>query len=157
MKVLVVLWRSIEYVKVAFALDTDFKDRGEVTTAVAVIWRRPHGRELVIEQNLVAGVAELVRSEDVRHLIGVQEPLHNGTPKCIPCASAAEKCSLHEQIHRDSVGITGLLQCTHLADMEKSSLSGSGSDHTRSAIGPSCGISSGLECQSLRYFHIYNH
>jgi hypothetical protein len=31
---------------------------------------------------------------------------------------------------------------TNLADIEKSSLSGSGSDHTKSAIGPSCGISS---------------
>ena len=32
-------------------------------------------------------------------------------------------------------------QKTHLGDIANSSLSGSGSDHTRSAIGPSCGIS----------------
>lgn len=39
--------------------------------------------------------------------------------------------------------ITHAVLCfTNLADIEKSSLSGSGSDHTKSAIGPSCGISS---------------
>lgn len=40
--------------------------------------------------------------------------------------------------------LDGSSDASHLGDIAKSSFSGSGSDHTRSAIGPSCGISTGM-------------
>lgn len=52
-------------------------------------------------------------------------------------------CSLGtaEAIRRTWSGLT------YLGDIANSSLSGSGSDHTRSAIGPSCGISVECACE----------
>jgi hypothetical protein len=70
-------------------------------------------------------------AKNVGHLVNLQELVYYAGSKCIARPSIA--AGLAEGARKQLTANRG--------DIAKSSFSGSGSDQTRSAIGPSCGIS----------------
>ena len=74
-----------------------------------------------------------MRAEDVAHAVRLQELVDD---------AGAEGVSRAPLEHLGFVTMAGgHWGAAHLGDIAKSSFSGSGSDHTRSAMGPSWGIS----------------
>lgn len=74
---LVVLGRGGEDVEEALARVADLEHAGHVTAAIAVVGRAPDGAEPVVVEDLVPFLAELVRPEDVAHVVDGQELLHH--------------------------------------------------------------------------------
>lgn len=72
-----VLGRGLEDVEEPLAVGTDLEDARRVPAAVAVVRRGPHGREVVVEERGEALHAELVRAQDVRHPVRLQELVHH--------------------------------------------------------------------------------
>jgi len=73
----------------------------------------------------------LVCTKDMRHPVLIEKFVNNARSKGIP--STTEVMSEYEKCRCS--------RCVYRGEMAKSSFSGSGSDQTRSAMGPSCGIS----------------
>jgi hypothetical protein len=72
-----VLWRGVKHVKMLLPAGTDFQDRGHVATPVAVIRGGPHGREAIVVQDREPFHAELVRSENVGHVVEREKVFDN--------------------------------------------------------------------------------
>ena len=75
--VALVLWRGLEDVEEPLAVGAHLEDARAVAAAVAVVGRGPDRREVVVEQGREALHAELVRAQDVRHLVRFQELVHD--------------------------------------------------------------------------------
>lgn len=141
-----ILGRRIKHIKVLLAVRPDLENTRHVATAVAIVGRGPDGREFVVVEDREAFHAELVRAEDVDHVVRVEELVDDLGAKSVARASAHKEdaaSSVREGRKGAGSGNGSFLPLplTHRGDIENSSLSGSGSDQTRSAIGPSCGIS----------------
>lgn len=67
---------SFEDIEVPLAIRSDFEYTCVVTTSITVIWRAPHGAELIIKQDTVPFHAQLMCTQDVLHIVHLQELFH---------------------------------------------------------------------------------
>ena len=117
-------------------------------TALSPPWQR--AAHAARTTHLVAFLTELVGAQDVGHVVDLAEALHDAATKGEACPPAggrrgaarsrpvpgdAERPCLRHGLERARA------PPSHLSDRAKSSRSGCGSDHMRSASGPSVGIS----------------
>ena len=89
---------------------------------------------MLVEKGRIPFHAELVSAENVGHIILIQEFVHHTRPERV--ARSSNSLSVIQELGEDA-------DAPHLGEIAKSSFSGSGSDQTKSAMGPSCGISAG--------------
>lgn len=87
----VVVWARIEDIEKAFAGVTNFQHASHVPAAVAVVWCTPYSAEPVVKQDLEAFLAELVRTQDVRHGVDFEELLDHLRPKRVSGSSWAKR------------------------------------------------------------------
>lgn len=66
---------GVEDLRAAVFAGIEGEDRGDVAAAVAVVWRRPHGDELLVEHVFDPFVDELVSAADQLQLVAVHEVL----------------------------------------------------------------------------------
>lgn len=72
-----ILRRRIKDIEMLLAIRPNLEDTRHVAASIAVVRRRPDGRELVVVQDRKAFHAELVRAEDVHHVVAVEELLND--------------------------------------------------------------------------------
>jgi hypothetical protein len=138
----VVLRGRVEDVEEHAAAGPDLEYASRVPASIAVVRCRPHRRQVLLKQGRVALHAELVGSEDVRHLVDLEELVDDSRAKGVTCSSVVVIASIrNEPVRKPFDRAVRKWHGTNRGEIAKSSFSGSGSDHTRSAIGPSWGIS----------------
>lgn len=81
--VMLIFRRRFERVEVACPIRSHFQDRCKVPTSVAIVGCRPHRTEPIIVQDIVALHTQLMRSQDVRHMIAFKKVLDDGGTKRI--------------------------------------------------------------------------
>ncbi len=64
---------------------------GQIADAVAIVWRRPHGRKLVVEQHLIALHAQLVRAQNAVEFVPRAETIDHVVAECKARASVERK------------------------------------------------------------------
>ena len=64
---------------------------GEISDAIAIVGRRPHGRKLVVEQHLVALHAQLVRAQNAVESVPRAEAIDHVVAESKARASVADK------------------------------------------------------------------
>lgn len=82
-----VLWRGIEDVEVSLPRVTYFKDTGEVPASVAVVRSTPHRTQTVVIENLIPFLAQLMRSQNMRHAIHLEEFSNDLRTECVTGSS----------------------------------------------------------------------
>lgn len=109
--VVFVLRCGFKGIKMARAVRPHFEDRREVSAAVAVVGRGPHGAEAVVVQDAVPLHAQLVCAQNVRHLVHLEEVLHDRRAKRVARATRRDgklllvrvRVGPHEVGHRSLV------------------------------------------------------
>ena len=87
---LVVLGRGGEDVEEALARVTDLEHARHIAAAVAVVGGAPHRAQSVVVEHLVALLAELVRAQDVVHVVDGEELLDDLGAKRVAGAAGRE-------------------------------------------------------------------
>ena len=87
----VVLRRSLKDVEEPFTVGAHLEYARGVPTPVAVVRRGPDGGQVVIKQRREALHAELMRAENVRHVVGFQELVHHSGAERVACAPGRRK------------------------------------------------------------------
>lgn len=82
-----VLRRRVKDVEVHPTARADFQDARSVPAPVAVVRGRPNGREAVVEKDAKPLHAQLVRTQDVRHVVDVEEPPDDAGAKGVACTA----------------------------------------------------------------------
>lgn len=86
-----ILRRRIKHIKVLLPVRPDLEDARHIAAAVTIVGRGPDGREFVIVEDREAFHAELVRAEDVNHVVRVEELVDDLGAKSVARASAKEE------------------------------------------------------------------
>ena len=73
----IILRRGIKDIEEPLPLIADLEHARHVPAPVAVIGRAPDRAQPIVIKNLISLLAELVRAEDMRHFIDVEELLHH--------------------------------------------------------------------------------
>lgn len=73
----IILRRGVEDVEDPLPPIADLEHARHVPTPVAVIRRAPDRAQPIVVEDLISLLAELVRAEDVVHLVDFQELLHH--------------------------------------------------------------------------------
>ena len=79
--------RRIEYIEVLSCTWSNFEDACHVAASVAVVRRRPYRRQSIVVHDAEPLHAQLMRSEDMYHVVDFEELLHDLRSECIPCSS----------------------------------------------------------------------
>ena len=82
----IVLRRGIKDVEEPLPLIADLEHARHVPAPIAVIWRAPDRAQPVVVEDLIALLAKLVRAENMRHVVHIEELLHDLGAKSIPRA-----------------------------------------------------------------------
>jgi hypothetical protein len=88
--VLIILRCRRKDIEEAFPRVADLKHRCHVPAPVAVVGRAPDGAQPVVVEDLVAFLAELVRPQDVRHVVDGEELLDDLRAEGVACAARRE-------------------------------------------------------------------
>lgn len=73
----IIVWACIEDVEEPFTGIAHLQHTSHVSAPIAIIRSTPYSAESVVVKNLEAFLTELVRPEDMRHGVDLQELLHN--------------------------------------------------------------------------------
>lgn len=84
--VLFILRSSHKGVEMFRAPWPDFQYRRHIATAITIIRRTPNRRQLVIVQNTEPLHAQLMRTQNVVHVVPLQEMIDDGRAESVPCA-----------------------------------------------------------------------
>lgn len=87
----IILWRSVKDVEKSLASIADLKHTGKVPAPVAVVRCTPDRTQPVVIQDLIPLLAQLVRPEDMRHAIDLEEFPHHLRPEGIPGSTRRER------------------------------------------------------------------
>ena len=86
----IILRRRIKHIEVPVPLIANLEHARHIPTPIAVVRCAPDGAQPVIVQDLIALLTELVRAEDVVHLVDVEELLDHLRAERVPCASGRQ-------------------------------------------------------------------
>ena len=102
----IVLRRRIKDVEEPLHLIADLEHARHVPTPVAVIRRAPYRAQPIVIEHLIPLLTQLMRAQDMRHLIDVEELFHHLRPKRIPGPAGRERklIPLGVRIAPDEVG-----------------------------------------------------
>ena len=102
----IILRRRVEHVEDPVPLIAHLEHARHVAAPIAVIGRAPDGAQLVIVQDLIALLAELVRAEDVVHLVDIEELGHHLGAERVPRAAGreGELVALRVRVAPDEIG-----------------------------------------------------
>lgn len=89
-----VLGCRVEDVEEPLSAGRHLEDTGHIPAPVAVVWRAPDCRELVVELDGEALHAQLVGAEDMVHAVQREELLDDRRAECISCSSGCQLLSL---------------------------------------------------------------
>ena len=108
----IILRRRIKHIEVPVPLIAHLEHARHVPAPIAVIRRAPDGAQPVIVQDLIALLTELVRAEDVVHLVDVEELLDDLCAEGVSCASGreGELVALRVRIAPDQIGHGSLVR-----------------------------------------------
>lgn len=87
----VVLRRRIEDIEEPLAGIADFEHTGQISASIAVIWRTPNRAQSVIVEHLIPLLAQLMRPQDMRHAVDLEELANDLRAERIPRATRGER------------------------------------------------------------------
>ena len=87
----IILRRGVKHIEEPLRLIADLEHARHVAAPVAVIGRAPDRAQPIIIEDLIALLAELVRAEDVRHFVDVEELLHHLGAESVTGASGRQR------------------------------------------------------------------
>ena len=87
----IIFRRRIKDIEEPLSLIADFEHTGHIPTPIAIIRRAPDRAQPVVIEDLIALLTELVRAEDMVHLVDIQELLHHLCAESVARASRRQR------------------------------------------------------------------
>ena len=106
-----ILGRPIKHIKVLLAVRPNLENTRHVAAAVAIVGRGPDGREFIVVEDRETFHAELVRAEDVDHVVRVEELVDDLGAKSVARTSA------HREDAASSVSSDGWAEFKEIRDL----------------------------------------